>query len=96
MTLAPGDEPAYLARAAAARDALAAEGMHCWIFRSRADRRLVLEFVEGPEGPGGGLPIGPGSSEALHRLEGIGARAPDAADLWDEVPLAPSEPPAGE
>jgi hypothetical protein len=72
----------------------AARGQRIWVFRSAADPRLFLEFSESPtemshRAQASRLP----EEVALERrLQGLAAYAPDAWDLWTEVPLpAPAD-----
>jgi len=95
VTVAPADEAAYRAAAAALAAELERRGQHLWLFRHPTDAGQFLEFREAGDGAAH-TAMAPTPSEA--RLTGVlrtlGASAPDAGVLWIEVPLAEGPPPA--
>lgn len=63
--------------AAAAR----AAGAHLWVFRSRTDPELFLEFREGAGAPP------PDDTVGATRLAALATYDATARELWDEQPL---------
>ena len=69
----------YLAVIGELADAARAAGGHLWVFRSRHDPELFIEFREGPGEPPTDAP--PGAS----RLAALAAYEPGGADVWEEI-----------
>ncbi len=69
----------YLALVAELGAAARAAGGHLWVFRSRHDDELFIEFREGAGEP-------PRDPAALaSRLAGLATYEPGGADVWEEI-----------
>ena len=67
-----------------------ARGQKIWVFRSAADPQLFIEFSESPTEMSHRAQASrlPEELKLEKRLQGLVTYAPDAWELWTEVPLA--------
>jgi hypothetical protein len=72
-------QAAYLAELRALARAAEAGGAHVWVFRSRHDPDLFLEFREGKGDPP------EDGAEAAARLRALATYEPGADEAWEEV-----------
>ena len=77
----PEDEAAYLALLGERKHVTLRAGGHFWVFRSRAEQGLFLEFAERPAGGDATAD----EREAEHRLRAVASYGPDADERWDEL-----------
>lgn len=68
-----------------------ARGQRIWVFRSSADPQLFIEFSESATEMSHRAQASrlPEEVKLERRLQGLATYAPDAWDLWTEVPLPP-------
>jgi hypothetical protein len=87
VQVAPAQQPAYRAAAAAVAARCEARDAHFWLFRSRSEPVEFVEFVEGPgpESPRARL-TDHGEQALLETLQRL-ARHHDDGTLWDAVTL---------
>jgi hypothetical protein len=86
VTVNPGDEASYVqtvhALAALARE----RGLNIWVFRHGQEPGSFCEFIEGASEAALRESWTPDEAMLITRLRRIAAYAPEAADLWHEVP----------
>ena len=87
----PEDEPGYLGLLAERAEAARRRGARFWIFRNRSTPGAFLEFTETADDRAGAR-----SAEEIEiegRMRELAMYAPDAEELWEELPLSDrSEP----
>jgi hypothetical protein len=68
-----------------------ARGQRIWVFRSARDPRLFLEFSESPTEMSHRAQASrlPEELKIERQLQGLATYAPDAWEMWTEVPLTP-------
>lgn len=77
----PEREAAYLALLGERKQVMLRAGGHFWVFRSRAEQGLFLEFAEVPDG----REATTAERAAERRLRELASYGPDADERWDEV-----------
>lgn len=97
VTVAPGNEEEYLSAVAELAILLERRGQHLWIFRNPRQPEQYLEFTESPS-PMSHRSRASRTGDELKlekRLAAVATYAPDAWEMWAEVPLAvgPAEEP---
>jgi hypothetical protein len=67
-----------------------ARGQRIWLFRNAKDPRLFIEFSESPSEMSHRVQASrlPEEIKLEKRLQGLATYAPDAWELWSEVPVA--------
>ncbi len=67
-----------------------ARGQRIWLFRNAKDPRLFIEFSESPTEMSHRAQASrlPEEIKLEKRLQGLATYAPDAWELWSEVPVA--------
>jgi hypothetical protein len=87
-------ETDYLATLRELAQFAGARGQRIWVFRSAGDPRLFIEFSESPTEMSHRAQASrlPEELKLERRLQSLATYAPDAWELWTEVPL---ETPAG-
>src|SRR2546421_3744846 len=68
-----------------------ARGQRIWLYRNAKDPRLFIEFSESPTEMSHRAQASrlPEEIKLERRLQAVATHAPDAWELWSEVPLAP-------
>ena len=90
VKVSPDHEPEYLAVIRELAALAARRNQHIWVFRSRQDSQIFLEFSESPS-PMSHRHAASRTPEELRleqRLHKAAAYDHSAAELWEEVPLA--------
>lgn len=88
-TVEPANEAEYLATIARLAEQCRTRGQRLWVFRHVADRRRFIEFTEAPT-PLAHRTMASRTAEELrleHELRRVAEYAPEAWDLYEEVPL---------
>ncbi|HUK21300.1 MAG TPA: hypothetical protein VLV45_07055 [Gemmatimonadales bacterium] len=91
----PTSEADYLAVLRQLAQFAVARGQRIWVFRSAKDPQLFIEFSESPTEMSHRAQASrlPEELKLERQLQKIATYAPDAWELWTEVPLAlPEEP----
>jgi hypothetical protein len=85
-------EPTYVATLRELRRFADARGQRIWVFRNARDPQLFIEFSESATEMSHRAQASrlPEELTLERRLQGIATYAPDAWELWTEVPLAAS------
>jgi hypothetical protein len=88
VTVPAGQERAYLRAAGELAAALRVRGQHLWLFRHPTRTDAFLEFREsGSDAVHTASAPTPAEARLTRALRALGAYAPEADDLWLEVPL---------
>ena len=89
----PTNEADYLATLRELCQFADARGQRIWLFRNAKDPRLFIEFSESPTEMSHRAQASrlPEELKLERQLQGIATYAPDAWELWTEVPLAAPE-----
>ena len=91
VRVAASGETDYLATLRELSRFAEARGQRIWVFRSAVDPQLFIEFSESRTEMSHRAQASrlPEEVKLERRLQGLATYAPDAWDLWTEVPLAP-------
>ncbi len=93
--MAPPQEAAYLAAAAALAAELGGRGQHLWVFRHPTETGQFLEFRESADGAAHTAIVPtPAEARLTAALRSLGAAGPGSEELWFETPLAGGPPSA--
>src|SRR2546426_8819354 len=86
----PANEADYLATLRELSQFAEARGQRIWLFRNAKDPRLFTEFSESPTEMSHRAQASrlPEEIKLERRLQTIATYAPDAWELWSEVPVA--------
>jgi hypothetical protein len=90
VTVLPEREAEYLATIRDLAVMASRRNQHIWVFRSRQDPKVFLEFSESPT-PHSHRNVASRTPDELRleqRLNKLGTYDRTATDLWEEVPLA--------
>ena len=98
VTVSPANESEYLGTVSRLADIMEGRGQRLWVFRSADRPGTFLEFNESPS------PLShrsrasrTGDELSLEmKLQTLASYAPDAWDLWEEIPLQPEPEPSSE
>ena len=82
-----GDEAKYLRLVADQAEEFGAEGFHLWVFRSREETGVFLEFREGPGPTPGWIDAGPETIRQRDLELRVVANYTGDATVWDQVSL---------
>lgn len=90
VKVTPEREPEYLAAIRELAALAARRNQHIWVFRSRQDPLVFLEFSESPTAMSHRHAASrtPDELRLEQRLHKAASYDHSAADLWEEVPLA--------
>ncbi len=93
VAVAPTHEAEWLATVQALATRLAQRGLHLWVFRSREEPGLFLEFTEGKDDASHRRHGPHGAAEAAleARLREVAHYSDDCNAPWDEIPASLGE-----
>ena len=90
MRVPPQNETEYVSTLRELSQFADARGQRIWLFRNAKDPRLFIEFSESPTEMSHRAQASrlPEEIQLEKKLKQLGTYAPDAWELWSEVPVA--------